>query len=408
MSAFVPPCASLSEAWALALAQTQEAGGHLVHLTMTVTEPGLEDPEIRSTVDEFLGRPWPKKCNAQSIETVAGTIFPIDLYPSPRTAWTPDLSPPDQETVDSSRAFLYEAYLSILPTLKTVASNSRGTYFSRMISWPGADAGGPNQLETRIFALRKLWDGKARTNNLQDIDLSADSMPVHAGLQLTKADESRIYGFPCLVHLSLTLVGGRLNLLGVYRHQYMVTKAYGNLLGLSRLLHFLAEQTGFEVGELCVQATYSDDERGAFHADVDSLVAAVARRGGCGLMGLAVGIDLVDINQTAVMLEGEAGLSFRETCWTPAERIECGARVDRLSTRWAAKEATMKALGLGIGDLDLLSVEIVTTEGGRPELVLHGEAAERASALGLAEWSVSMSHEGPFAVAMVIGKGAGS
>ena len=63
-----------------------------------------------------------------------------------------------------------------------------------------------------------------------------------------------------MVHVDLSLVRGRINLTGVYRHQYLVTKGYGNLLGLARVQAFIAQQSGFEVGELSVLGTYSDDE----------------------------------------------------------------------------------------------------------------------------------------------------
>lgn len=120
---------------------------------------------------------------------------------------------------------------------------------------------------------------------------------------------------------------------------------------------------------------------------------------------IATGVDLVDIDQTSTMLGGEAGANFRDTCWTTAEQNECGGRVDRLSTRWAAKEATMKALGMGFGDIDPLAVEVVTDEDGRPQLRLHGPAAERARRLGLTTWSVSLSHEGSMAIALVVAVG---
>ena len=49
-----------------------------------------------------------------------------------------------------------------------------------------------------------------------------------------------------------------------YRHQYLVTKAYGNLVGLCGLLGFIAQQTGFGVGELVVNATFADAELGTY------------------------------------------------------------------------------------------------------------------------------------------------
>jgi hypothetical protein len=60
-----------------------------------------------------------------------------------------------------------------------------------------------------------------------------------------------------------------------YRHQYLVTKAYGNILGLSRLLGFLAKQTGFQVGELMINASFADAEYRSYKkAGVSELIAA--------------------------------------------------------------------------------------------------------------------------------------
>src|SRR5262249_18505243 len=68
----------------------------------------------------------------------------------------------------------------------------------------------------------------------------------------------RTRGFPCLTHVDLTLHRGRLHATAVYRHQYLIDKAYGNLLGLSWLLQFLCQQTGYQLGELVVHATLAD------------------------------------------------------------------------------------------------------------------------------------------------------
>jgi N-acetylglutamate synthase-like GNAT family acetyltransferase len=48
----------------------------------------------------------------------------------------------------------------------------------------------------------------------------------------------------------------------VYRHQYLIEKAYGNLVGLAALMHFLCQQGGCELGELVVHATLADAELG--------------------------------------------------------------------------------------------------------------------------------------------------
>ena len=94
---------------------------------------------------------------------------------------------------------------------------------------------------------------------------------------------------------------------------------------------------------------------------------------------------------------------FLSMSWTPEELAYCGPAVDRLAARWAAKEAVLKAMGVGFGPYSPLDVEVVSTDR-VPRVLLHGLAAERASDLGITEWSLSLSHEEGFAVALVIGQ----
>jgi len=75
-----------------------------------------------------------------------------------------------------------------------------------------------------------------------------------------------------------------------------------------------------------------------------------------------------------------------------------------LAARFAAKEAVLKLIGTADG-VDLRSVEIRTTGGGRPEVHLTGRAAELAEAAGLdaAGIDVSLSHTGDLALAVAVG-----
>ena len=85
--------------------------------------------------------------------------------------------------------------------------------------------------------------------------------------------------------MDLTLHDGRLHCLAVYRHQYFIEKAYGNMLGLSALLHFLCQQSGYEPGELVVHATMADAQRRAFGGAVQ--LAADARAALDAAIGVA-------------------------------------------------------------------------------------------------------------------------
>jgi len=96
------------------------------------------------------------------------------------------------------------------------------------------------------------------------MDVAADADEALKGLQVYAATDRRTRSFPCLTHIDLTLHLGRLHCMAVYRHQYLIEKAYGNMVGLSALLHFLCQQSGYEPGELVVHATMADAQRGDF------------------------------------------------------------------------------------------------------------------------------------------------
>lgn len=120
-------------------------------------------------------------------------------------------------------------------------------------------------------------------------------------------------------------------------------------------------------------------------------------------MRLVHGVDLVDIGRLAVMLsDSRAVEDFLKLGWTDSERAYCDGDAERLAARWAAKEATMKALGQGIGPLSMTDIEIVTVDMA-PTIRLSGKALQRALELGIDRWVLSISHERGMALASVLG-----
>jgi holo-[acyl-carrier protein] synthase len=113
------------------------------------------------------------------------------------------------------------------------------------------------------------------------------------------------------------------------------------------------------------------------------------------------GIDLVEIAALSDLLNA-GGTAFVDAGWTTGEQVDCGGVPERLAGRWAAKEAIMKALGHGIGELEPKDVEIETSVEGAPIVVLHLGALELANALGIGEWHLSITHEGGWAAAIAI------
>ncbi len=80
---------------------------------------------------------------------------------------------------------------------------------------------------------------------------------------------------------------------------------------------------------------------------------------------------------------------------------------DRLAGLFAAKEATLKALGTGMRGGAFRDIEVVHSDLGQPTLELHGTAAATAWRMGVGRWHVSISHAGGFAMATVIAEREG-
>lgn len=119
---------------------------------------------------------------------------------------------------------------------------------------------------------------------------------------------------------------------------------------------------------------------------------------------LRTGVDLIEVARVREAVERH-GERFLARVFTPAERDDCGARMESLAVRFAAKEAAAKALGCGIGDVSWLEIEIRSDERKAPHLILHGEAKRLADELGLITWSVSLSHTHSQAIAFVVAMG---
>jgi holo-[acyl-carrier protein] synthase len=116
---------------------------------------------------------------------------------------------------------------------------------------------------------------------------------------------------------------------------------------------------------------------------------------------LRVGVDLMDVERIERGM-ARYGDRFYARFFTETERRQCEGHPQRLAARFAAKEATAKALGTGIGDVRWVDIEVDCDGRGRPFLRLHGNAARLASDLGLTTWEVSLSHTHEQAIAFVV------
>ena len=121
-------------------------------------------------------------------------------------------------------------------------------------------------------------------------------------------------------------------------------------------------------------------------------------------MKIATGVDLIEIARIEEVISRH-GKHYLERVYTPAELEYCGKRTESLAGRFAAKEAVVKALGCGIGDVTWKEIEILGDDQNAPMLTLTGMAEQKARELGLNNWSVSISHSQSHSVAFVVAIG---
>lgn len=112
-----------------------------------------------------------------------------------------------------------------------------------------------------------------------------------------------------------------------------------------------------------------------------------------------IGVDIVEIARVRAAVERH-GDGFRRRVYTAVEWQQCGRSFPSLAGRFAAKEAVMKALG--VGGMAFRDIEIVRTSSGKPEVRLTGRMQRRAERLGVTRIAVSISHSRDNAVATAL------
>lgn len=121
-----------------------------------------------------------------------------------------------------------------------------------------------------------------------------------------------------------------------------------------------------------------------------------------------LGVDLAHVPRFRRLLE-DGKMAVVERIFTPAERSYALAKKDPspyLAARFAAKEAFLKALGLGLRQgISWQEMEVTRDELGKPSLRLSGRAAEIFKERGLTRLLLSYSHDGDYAFATVILEG---
>jgi holo-[acyl-carrier protein] synthase len=116
-----------------------------------------------------------------------------------------------------------------------------------------------------------------------------------------------------------------------------------------------------------------------------------------------IGVDAVDIERFRRSLERTP--SMHQRLFTPDELEYVRPKADpvpSLAARFAAREAAMKALGVGLGAFGFHDVWVQRAESGEPALVVTGTALRLADAAGVQQWHLSITHTDTLAIAYVV------
>lgn len=125
-------------------------------------------------------------------------------------------------------------------------------------------------------------------------------------------------------------------------------------------------------------------------------------------MIVGIGIDAVDVERMREVLRRTP--TFRTRTFTEGERSYAEKQHDpteRYAVRFAAKEAVMKAMGLGLGAFGFHDVEVEVADSGAPSLLVRGPALDHANARGIDTWHITLTHTEISAVAMVVAERRG-
>lgn len=116
---------------------------------------------------------------------------------------------------------------------------------------------------------------------------------------------------------------------------------------------------------------------------------------------VGIGIDIVDVPRFEKVLARRPKIVNR--LFTEGEKLDTKLRPQRLAARFAAKEAVMKACGVGVGSTGWKTIEVKKMRSGAPMVVLHGTAQDLADRVGIKNMHITLTHTDMSAAAFVVG-----
>lgn len=239
-----------AEAWLAASQAVHAQAGHEAHHFLIDIEDPVGETELDRTVTAEVDAYLEKHSETGFlVRTVANTIFPQSTYE------------------DHGTPGFYDVYINkIFPKLKR-SPRDWGRYFERMMAYPTPD-GPDNLLDKLVRKMKRNIESGLPFRNIYEL-------PIYNPVKDAKGSPR---GGQCLSFLSFKLDKDcRILLSAIYRNHYYTEKLLGNIVGLGRLMQFVADETGAAVGPLSILSTHAVvDNGGASQAQLKALHASCA------------------------------------------------------------------------------------------------------------------------------------
>lgn len=209
-------------AWLKAANHLRTNNWDVWNLVVQITDPTSYDKSVNKRFKNFAD-----DNNRITPKGVAYTIFPHKLY----------------KKVNSAEE-LYNKYMGkIYPWTRGRKHSGWGTYFQRMIAYPGA-----KKNENQLLNIIKAINERDRINRASYTIV----------IEKPGGETVRPLGAPCLNYIAVQIEPGsntKVSLLCVYRNHDFFERSYGNYWGLCNLLCFIAKETNLDTGSLtCISS----------------------------------------------------------------------------------------------------------------------------------------------------------
>jgi thymidylate synthase len=220
-------------------------GGKDFNLVIAIQNPCVEIPEATRVIDQLA-----KDLELKSTMENANAIWP-SFFARPKR---------------KSAEVFTDIKRYAIPAIKTACSNKHDSYVERLVAWRSAESGTPvPQLQNVLTRIKNEVKNPAPKSSSYEISIYSPGL------------DAGYMSFPCLSHLSFKYDRrrGLLHLTALYRNHTYLTHAYGNFVGLGRLMQFVCRETEICPGELISISTHADAEIGGRKSRAQATIARV-------------------------------------------------------------------------------------------------------------------------------------